>query len=257
MKVAIFSDIHLEFKAPFAPRLGSGVDVVVLAGDIAAGCDGIEWAKRALAHYAVVYVAGNHEFYNGHWDRTIERMRASAKGSNVHFLEDDAVTIADTRFVGCTLWTDFQLFGDANAPLSMLAARKVMPDFRIIATGDEGQPLSPEQTVARFERSRDFLKRELLPSAARRTVVVTHHLPHGRSVAKRFEDDPVSAAFASDLGGVVDEAQPDLWIHGHTHDSFAYAIGKTQVVCNPRGYPQKNGTFENLAFDPGLVIEVG
>jgi hypothetical protein len=45
----------------------------------------------------------------------------------------------------------------------------------------------------------------------------------------------------------------DVWIHGHTHDSFRYAVNGVRVVCNPRGYYRRE---LNPDFDPGLVIEV-
>jgi hypothetical protein len=47
-----------------------------------------------------------------------------------------------------------------------------------------------------------------------------------------------------------------LWIHGHTHDSFDYRLNGTRVLCNPRGYA-RDGVNENPMFDPQLVIEVG
>jgi predicted phosphodiesterase len=257
LKIAIFSDIHLEFKAGFTPETPDDVDVIVLAGDIGAGTEGIEWAKRELSHLPVIYVAGNHEFYHGHWNQTVERLRASAEGSNVVFLEDGIAVVGGVRFMGSTLWTDFLLFGEASSEAAMQAAIKVMPDFRIIESGISADPLTPGQTVARFGTSRTFLNDSMRVAFDGPTVVVTHHLPHRSSVAERFKDDLVSAAFASDLSSVVDSAQPDVWIHGHTHDSFAYSVGETRVICNPRGYPQKNGTFENQVFDPGLTIEVG
>ena len=44
-----------------------------------------------------------------------------------------------------------------------------------------------------------------------------------------------------------------LWIHGHTHESFDYEIGKTRVICNPRGY----APIEiNKEFKPDFNVEV-
>jgi Icc-related predicted phosphoesterase len=83
------------------------------------------------------------------------------------------------------------------------------------------------------------------------TVVVTHHLPHARSVPARFKGDLLNAAYASDLSQVIEEQQPALWVHGHTHDSAEYLIGNTRVICNPRGYEDENGSF-----NPGLMVTV-
>jgi Icc-related predicted phosphoesterase len=83
------------------------------------------------------------------------------------------------------------------------------------------------------------------------TVVVTHHLPHARSVPARFKGDLLNAAYASDLSQVIEEHQPALWVHGHTHDSSDYHVSATRIVCNPRGYED-----ENPRFDAGLVVTV-
>jgi Icc-related predicted phosphoesterase len=87
-------------------------------------------------------------------------------------------------------------------------------------------------------------------------VVVSHHAPSPRSVAPRYGADLVSAAFASDLESLIEHYEPDLWIHGHTHDSFDYQLGRTRVVCNPRGYVSSQGNLENSRFDPELIIEI-
>jgi Icc-related predicted phosphoesterase len=83
------------------------------------------------------------------------------------------------------------------------------------------------------------------------TVVITHHAPHPNSVNSRFVGDPLNPAFVSDLGDLIARHQPDLWLHGHTHCSGDYRLGRTRVICNPAGYGR-----ENPAFDPTLVVEV-
>jgi len=80
--------------------------------------------------------------------------------------------------------------------------------------------------------------------------VVSHHSPSPRSVPDRFRDDPLSPAFSSDLESLILRHQPDLWIHGHTHDSFDYTIGRTRVICNPKGYSYEH----NHEFVADLVI---
>ena len=83
--------------------------------------------------------------------------------------------------------------------------------------------------------------------------MVTHHAPSIRSIADRYKSDPVSAAFASNMDDFILEHQPRLWIHGHTHESFDYEIGKTRVVCNPRGYASIE---ENKRFRPEYTLVV-
>jgi predicted phosphodiesterase len=85
LNIHLLSDLHLEFQ-DFSPAKHD-VDVVVLAGDIDLLARGVEWANKNF-RCPVVYVAGNHEFYKGHLDRTLGKMRANAH-THVHVLEND------------------------------------------------------------------------------------------------------------------------------------------------------------------------
>ena len=102
------------------------------------------------------------------------------------------------------------------------------------------------------QQSRAFIEAALAQPFAGATVVITHHAPHPGSVHPLYDNDLLSAAFVSDLTPVIEAAQPDLWVHGHVHDSFDYRIGATSVRCNPHGYGN-----ENTAFDPALIVELG
>lgn len=72
----------------------------------------------------------------------------------------------------------------------------------------------------------------------------------------RFDGDDLSPCYISDLTHLP--GRSTLWIHGHVHDSFDYAVEGTRVVANPRGYitSKKRGTPENEAFDPALLVQV-
>ena len=98
--------------------------------------------------------------------------------------------------------------------------------------------------------SRRFIDTALRADSIK-TVVVTHHLPHAKSIPPRFKGDLLNAAYASDLSGVIEQGRPALWVHGHTHDSCDYDLGSTRVVCNPRGYDD-----ENRDFNSALVVEI-
>jgi hypothetical protein len=83
-------------------------------------------------------------------------------------------------------------------------------------------------------------------------VVVTHHAPSPRSIRPRFRDDPVSAAYASDLEWMLDGARAALWVHGHTHFCVDYTVNGTRVYANQRGYPHD----DTPGYDPARTIEV-
>jgi Icc-related predicted phosphoesterase len=255
------SDIHWEFDPP--DILEVECDVLVLAGDV--DVNGLQAAERALTLSAevsapVVLLAGNHEFYDTRpMDRTIEEMREAAARSDgrLTFLERDSAIVAGIRFVGCTLWSDFALAGEATAMAAREAAERQINDFNMI-TYRERLAFSTYYALAEFKLAKDFLRRELAKPSELPTVVVTHHAPSARSVHPRFAGDLLSGSFASDLDDLVAGSGAELWIHGHMHDSFDYLVGETRVLCNPRGYVRvPDGPAENTAFDPGLVVEVG
>lgn len=253
MKLWVVSDLHNEFRRrrnvppPLPP---AAADVLVLAGDIDVGTQGLAWARDDLAGRPVVYVNGNHEYYRNDWFRLVDRARELAAGTHVHFLENESREIQGVRFVGATLWTDFKLFGDRRENEAIESCKQVMFDFAKIAG------LSADDWKLRHAQSRAYLEDELVGRDNSRTVVVTHHLPGWQSVAPRWAKDLSSAGFATDLAALIEETQPALWIHGHTHDSFDYRIGRTRVVCNPAGYVSPAGGLENPAFVPDLLVEV-
>ncbi len=253
MRLWVVSDLHIEFrrKAGLPPPVPpAAADVLVLAGDIDVGTEGLTWAKETLRDRPVVYVHGNHEYYRHDWYRLVDRARDYTEGSHVRFLENAACEIDGVRFVGATLWTDFHLFGDEREGEAIAACRTVLYDFRKI------DGLTPDMWKLRHAQSRAFLEDELVGRDNTRTVVVTHHLPSWKSVSQRYANDVTSAGFATDLAALIGETQPALWIHGHAHDSFDYNIGRTRVVCNPAGYPMPDGRLENAAFRPGLLVDL-
>lgn len=251
MKLLILSDLHVEFE-PFVPDpvATAEADAVVLAGDIHKGPQVARWARETFVDKPIVLVAGNHELYDGHWERTLDEIREAALREQVHFLENDAVVIGGVQFLGATLWTDFEYFGADTVPQAMVEARRFMADYRTI----EG--CTPEATLARHRASRAWLEAELAkPGAPQDRVVVSHHYPRKRSTPQKYKDQLSTAAFGSELPDeLLDRAR--LWIHGHTHSSFQYRVGHCLVVCNPRGYPGwVDGEYENRQFNPQLLLE--
>ncbi|QKC83501.1 metallophosphoesterase [Mesorhizobium sp. NZP2077] len=252
MKIWLFSDLHLEFADLRQPLTIPDADVCVVAGDLCrAPANGAYWlGKNVVPAMPCVYVAGNHEFYKGSIKEGLEDGRgAAAQFPNVHFLENDFVVIDGVRFLGATLWTDFQIEGHPH--VAMFHARERMNDFKLIAEQRNPWRRFLPGTAYRMHReSRKFIETTLKADPVK-TVVVTHHLPHARSIPSRFKGDLLNAAFASDLSNVIEDGHPALWVHGHTHDSCDYEIGSTRVICNPYGYDG-----ENSAFDPALVVGV-
>jgi hypothetical protein len=201
-------------------------------------------------------------------------MRRQAKQHDIHFLDCDEVVIAGVRFLGCTLWTDFRLRidnpGFAGQPVRLLSDRyrsmtecsHFLADYSAIRIDDPltsnsrgTRRLVPMDTLLIHRRHRSWLRKKLAEPFDGATVVVTHHAPHRKSLAPRFAEDWASGGFVNEMLPEFFEV-PSLWVHGHTHDSFDYRVGACRVVCNPRGYLNWHGEFENKDFNPGLVIDL-
>lgn len=243
MRIRIYSDIHLE-HAPFAPP-ANDADVVVLAGDIANGVAGIEWAKKAF-RTPVLYLAGNHEYYEGEFESVQAAMRAAAGGA-VELLDCTWTVIDGVRFLGCTLWTDYSLAPESERPGAIEDARKLNPDYQLIRFGSRA--FAPEDAIALCTRQRAWLAAELARPFSGKTVAITHFAPHPRSIAPAYANHRANPAFVLDLDGEMDCAT--LWIHGHTHTFFDYQVRGTRVICNPRGYPG-----EHTGFRPDLTVDL-
>lgn len=253
MKLLVLSDLHLSVGAIDRPR--TDADVVVLAGDIGRPAESAAWALGF--DKPVLYVLGNHEFYGGSIEGTARELKRLCADSHVQVLDDDEVVIEGVRFLGSTLWTDFRLVAESDAKgAAMAGARHLMRDFSRIRLADATETLfTPEDSVALFESHAGWLDRRLHAQHVGPTVVITHHAPARQSIHPRYAGSLLNACFVSDAEYLLNGDRVQLWIHGHTHDSFDYTLNGTRVVCNPRGYA-KAGMNENSRFDPDFVIEI-
>lgn len=275
MKIRIMSDLHMEFerlnrdgtpKYPdtyfTVPELPDDKDtVLLLAGDI-----GVVKRPRTIATFiktlegrfkAVLCILGNHEYYDGSLNRAYDKLFALLDGTGVTLLENDKVEIDDVVFLGTTLWTDY----NNHNPLSVMHIENTLTDFATIRTGLKKEPY--KRTVravdfhSKFLNAKTWLNSELYNAKIRdgkKCVVMTHHAPSFQSVHHRYIlDHDLNGAYASNLESMIREFQPEVWVHGHTHDSMRYDVYDTRVICNPRGYTPSD---LNKDFDPCLVIGV-
>jgi len=263
MKIYVTSDIHLEFGDCIIENTDN-VDVLILGGDIMVAQDLHDYSEESLNNDFqiqslgarqgkakrfrdflsrcslqfphVIYIAGNHEFYNGKWPAGIDYLREEcAKFPNVYFMENDVKTINDFTFIGSTLWTDMNQ-GD---PITLYHIAGMMNDYRIIRNSDHGfRRLTPEDTALRHRDSLKYIQKMIEGQFDQKFVVVGHMAPSKLSTHPRYADDTMmNGAYSSSLDEfIMDHPQIRLWTHGHTHEDFDYMVGSTRIVCNPRGY---------------------
>ena len=260
MKIAVCSDLHLEFGY-IELKNTEGADVLILSGDILVAEDLRRYPEdkgmyAPLHSYryvnsavyrdffnfiskqfpVILYVAGNHEFYDGKWLKTLKVLQDECSDySNIHFLEDSTYCINDVTFIGCTLWTDM----NNHDPLTQQSVRTMMNDYAKI-TNDEREycKLRPIHTIGRHLKSKQYIKHVITEKPDEKFVVIGHHAPSFQSIPDEYKGHYLTnGAYASDLSEfILDHPQIKLWTHGHIHDVLDYNIGDTRIFCNPRGY---------------------
>jgi predicted phosphodiesterase len=271
VRLWIMSDLHLELTRGWdLPSARPDFDVMVVAGDLIPRAErGVAWLRERVQDRPVIYIMGNHEAYGTDIDRTFEKAKTAAAGSNVHVLENETLRIGGVTFACCRLWTDFAINGDEHR--GMVIAGDRMNDFRKIRTGRYIERFRPPHALARHRRSRAFLETELRKDRPGPLVVVSHHAPApeiSNELGGSGNDPTLDPAYRSDLRMLMVPTQDDgrgalrpadLWIYGHTHESFDRRIGHTRVVSNAKGYGPWNArepTWDNRNFNESLIIEI-
>lgn len=214
MKIGIFSDLHLEF-APWRYEFKTDVDLYINAGDTHPD----PYVRERLSSYFDVpyfEVRGNHDFY----------------GSTFPNFGDtfNSYWIGNVGIAGATLWTP-------ASPIEFLDYKRDMMDFSQIKGITEDKYNRAHSTDLAYIKD------------CKPDIVVTHHSPSMRSCSSKYRYSHMNKFFHNKLDELIEDLQPKLWVHGHTHDRHDYKIGQTRVICHPRGYPGEN----NKDYKPKYV----
>jgi Icc-related predicted phosphoesterase len=244
LKIQVASDLHLELHADggrgFIQGLdSSGVDVLVLAGDIMSARFFTQvkdlFARLADKYAQVFYVPGNHELWLSRPEEAMTLLgNAVTSFSNVAMLNNQVINFNGRRFIGGPMW--FPQW----SPLNDYASTQ-MPDF------DQIVDFAP-WVVAENRKFQKFMQANLKIN----DIVLTHYLPSYKSVAPKYQGAATNAFFVCEMDQLIHEKKPALWIHGHTHESFDYQLSSTRIVCNPFGYPK----MLNHNYKEKLLISV-
>jgi len=273
MKIAICSDVHLEF-GQLELENTHNAEVLILSGDICTAVDLrvtdsiLSSAKtdRYLDFFTacsrnfphVVYVMGNHEHYHGDFATSAGILKDALKHlPNIHVLDKEVFTLGDYVFLGGTLWTDM----NNEDEMTMNHVQRRMNDFQICENSnemvnyrvwdekDDGSKttkfktrpatLTPRHVVEEYKAMLKFIETNYnMTPPWMTTIVVGHHAPSKSSEHPRYAHDQLmNGAYNSRLDQfIMDRPGIKLWTHGHTHEDFDYMIKGCRVVCNPRGY---------------------
>ena len=270
MKLQLLSDLHLEVQPTLQFEPLPGADLLVLAGDIGADKPGSQLPGddfgltrfSPLPQYGgwpapVVFVPGNHEYDAQDFDAAHGRLRRLCDRLGIGWLERESLVIDGRRFLGTTLWTDFDGATPARAtPQQAEQARaKAMraADFYLSKTGSsrQGRPWTAAAMRTQAQVCQQWLRSSLERPFDGPTVVVTHFAPSLASADPRYGVVPGTAGFCNALDALLPHAR--LWLHGHLHTPLDYVKSGCRVVANPLGYAHKD---EQQGFRPQLLIDV-
>jgi len=280
MKIQLLSDLHLEVHPQWVATPAPGAELLVLAGDIGSYQTGslLSDDDFGLERFSplrgwptpVLFVPGNHEYDTLDFDATHIRLRQTCERLGIVWLERKVFTCQDrgeqaVRFVGTTLWSDFDALGPANTATetgsSALLAQQLKArdkafraaNYYLKKTGTmrHGLPMLAEQVREQALVCQDWLTKALHDQFDGISVVVTHFAPSLQSTDPRYGHTPGSAGFCNALDPLLARAQ--VWLHGHLHAPSNYVKNGCRVIANPLGYARKN---EQNAFHATLCVEL-
>ena len=243
MKFKLLSDLHLEFYDVYRGGLPQQPvwepketpedknTVLLLAGDIHVGTKAEKWIDRmADRFHDVIYILGNHEFYNQEYYKTIDFWKSKFNGGNFTFLQDDYFIDYDAgyRIFGATLWTE------VTDPFNIWNGRKMMTDYHVIKLNVNKtgyyRKLSVNDTNEFHLYTLDKLKKFLATPWEGKTIVMTHHLPHPLCVHDKWKASDLNDFFMTNLDNIIADNKIDVWVHGHTHDNVDINVHDTYFV---------------------------
>lgn len=244
MRVKILSDLHLNAYDKFQ-YIPLDEEVCILAGDIGEGMEGVKWALRNIPnHIRVLYVPGNHEYY-GHEYFTLNNAFKvhNNKGTHVRVLLNESEIWGGVKFVGSTLWTNFNYYSGEFSYRHAEAWKKGLNDSGWIKYGNHN--ISINNMVSLHQDALDFLAKE------EGDVLITHYCPH-TSVHERWLNHQLTPGFASRIPYNI-MSKFGIHIHGHTHDFFDYTTPDgRRTICNPKG----NDIWDDSKFQPNFILEI-
>lgn len=260
MKINIISDIHLD--ASNMSHDTEQFNVVILAGDIAVDDSLFEqFIERSIhPNSTILFVPGNHEFEGKHFQKTIEYYNGLEKiYENFNFLYNKSIIIEDVKFIGSTLWSNFEGAGVNNKNAVKDWATRGLHDIKSIYETIDGKytPWNPDRVEKEFNKCFDYLNYELKQNTNSdyKNFVITHFAPSRKSLDKKFEHDIMSAYWVNNLSDSL-MGFSEYWVHGHLHRSYSYTENGTKVICNPRGYSKLFNMSENTSFDKNYCLDL-
>jgi predicted phosphodiesterase len=253
VKVQVVSDLHTESRRDALAALPGWRDpeasTLIIAGDACNWKSGrqMDALLKAVSEWDhVLYVPGNHEYYDGDPGSCTLNAIDAFLNTNVQVAYSPGyVQIGVHRFLLGTMWFTRE---------SVAALDGSHPETGSWSEGGRRYQFSDfhyTRGLGSWCYDQNQVFRNCMRFAVAPDVVVTHHLPSNQSVPAQFKSKPDNCFYVCDVEAQIRTVKPKLWIHGHTHSSMDYQIDSTRIVANPLGYTRERaiGDYRPLTLE--------
>lgn len=282
LRIQIASDLHIEFYE--AHRIPEDIiipkaPILALLGDI-----GLAFTPQlrlflhdqAKRFETVLYIAGNHEYYNlANGERkTVDEQEQWLKDvcselENLHYMEKKSMVIHGVKILATTLWSYIPPSVEALAGSSMNDYQLSYIQRRGEDFSKQGvRKLSANETRQWHTENVHWLETELALAVKHQqpVLVLTHHTPSLQGTSNpQYGGNKLSHCFSTDLTHLLQHPAVRAWACGHTHWNFdmvvppqkergdSGATNGTRLLSNQRGYSDRPSTIYDNA---GIVLEI-
>ena len=246
MKFYYMSDLHQDINGDYIQTIqipeDSKESILLLAGDLHSKgrCTSVADYFADFYKY-VVYVYGNHSFYN---IAIHETHKFYSNKPNVIHLENNKVVLDGVSIAGCALWHPLN-------PLDEIWWKYYMNDSRYIR-GLNWTRLKWQDIDSLHQQSISFI------TNTNADILLTHHSLTEQSISDEYKGKLTNKFYATNRDDLL--ANFKFYVHGHMHHSTNYKLNGCQVLTNPLGYNTTlvDGTIllENRQFNPLKYFEV-
>jgi predicted phosphodiesterase len=230
MKLAVASDLHLDHYTVSQQKDilncfdNDDSDTIILAGDLGNPFSDhyLDLLNKCKEQYKyVLFIAGNHEFYQDRTETDVEeKLESLSWETNTIFLQKHSWRHpSGTVISGCTLWTDI-------SPTTFAYVR------------NKHSLLTYSDVVEIHQDHKQWIE----SVAAETDIMVTHHLPTVKMVDPKYGNSPYNDGYASPMEYLF-KPPLKLWICGHTHTASRKYTNGIPCMSNPLGYPEDKNSW--------------